>query len=114
MDTKNTKEVIKLVVDGVKLGAQVKKDGGKPSAEDVPLAFKVLQDLPAAISDISLVDDEVLDIDASEKADLVAYAMSELALEEGHAKEVVEAALDTLASAARLAAVIAKKPAASA
>lgn len=92
MDTAQTKEVIKLLADGVKLGLK----------RDIPGVVQIVEDLPAAIAGIDQVPAELSDLDPMEAADLVSFTMTELALEEGKAKEVVQASLSLLVAAAGL------------
>lgn len=101
MDTVQIKEVIKLASDGLKLGLQIGKDKAV-GVQDLPMVLQIVQDLPAAISGIDQVPAELSDLDPMEAADLVAFTMNELALDEGKAKAVVQASLSLLVAAAGL------------
>lgn len=95
--TKEIKEVISAAADGVNVGLQVKKDGGKINLiTDLPLVLALIQDLPAALADIEQVPAELADLDTAEAADLVNFTMSKLAIGEGKAKLVLGQALKVL------------------
>lgn len=98
MGTKEIKEVILVAADGVNVGLQVKKDGGKINlVNDLPLVLALVQDLPAALADMDQIPGELADLDAAEAADLVSFTMSKLAIAEGKAKLVLGQSLKVLA-----------------
>lgn len=101
MGIQEIKEVIKVVADGAKLGIQIGHDKAV-DMRDIPAVFKLVQDLPAAIGGISQVPAEISDMDEAESADLIAFTMSELSLEEGKAKIVVEKSLKVLVAVEQL------------
>jgi hypothetical protein len=95
MQTQNIKEMVSLIASGVKLGIKI-ADDKKVSIDDMPLLFILMQKIPAAVSDVNQIPAEFADLDPAEAVDLVAYTMSELALPEDKAKQIVQHSLKVL------------------
>lgn len=90
--TKNTKEVLALVLAGLRVGVAAMKDG-KLSFDDLIELKELIPVVGPAISDIGEVPSEIGDLSTEEAADCVAYVMAELAIDDAKAKAVVTAGL---------------------
>lgn len=97
LGTTELKELLTLVLDGVAVGVDAAKDG-KIDFADVPLVFRLIPDLGPAFSNVGQVPAELADLTQEEAADVVAFVMSKLALDDAKARAVIVAALKTLAS----------------
>lgn len=102
---KNLKEVIALLNSGVKLGIQIAKDG-HVSVTDVPLVFDLITKIAPALEDVSQVPAELLNMSDADMNDLVSYAITDLKLPDGKAKDIVQASLAVLTQIYHLAKLI--------
>lgn len=89
-------EHLKLIVDlglaGVEAGVGIAKEG-KIDAQVLADLVPVLMAAPPAIAAIGEVPAEISDLDESEAADLVAYVMGKLSIDDVKAKAVISASL---------------------
>lgn len=95
---KETKEVCDLVVDIAKVILEAKKNDGKFSIEDIGLLLKLIPSLSPAFADMNKIPAELKDLSAEEGIELISHVATRLGLEEGKAKNIVEASLKTLVS----------------
>ena len=99
------KDLVALLAQMVKSGVLVAKDG-KVDLTDLPAFFAIVQKVPAAFEGLSKVPVELSHLTEEQAAEVVAFAMTELALEEGKAKAVVEHSLKVAAAVGGLVAAI--------
>lgn len=106
MGNQDIKNLIQIIIDGIKIGIQVKADGGKISALDLPLLLKLIQDVPSAFQNISQIPAEFKAMNAAEAEDLVAFAMAALSIEKGKSELIIEQALKLIIDGVNLAIAI--------
>jgi len=89
---KETTEVCDLIVDMVKVGIEIGKDG-KVSVEDVTTLFRLIPVVGPAFDNLKAIPEELKDMDPSEAAELVAHVATRLALENEKAQVITEKSL---------------------
>lgn len=89
---KEIRDVLDLIVDGVKVGVEIGKDG-KFTADDVTTLFRLIPALGPAFDNIKGIPAELKDMDPSEAAELVAHVATRLSLENAKAQAIVEKSL---------------------
>lgn len=92
LGTKELKDVLALALAMVKVGRGALADG-KVGLEDLAGLLQVLPKVQGAIEGLTEVPAELKDLDGAEAAELAAFVMAELSVDDAKAKEVVEASL---------------------
>lgn len=105
---KETKEMLDLVLDGVSIGVDATKDG-KIALDDAALLLRLIPSLGPAIQDAGKIPAELAALQEADAAALVSHVMGKLAIEDAHAREVIDASLKAVAAVAVLVKVVAKK-----
>ena len=95
--TKELKELLDLVLTGVEIAVDASKDG-HVGVEDLGLLLKLAPVVQPAIDGIGEIPAELADLSAEEAADVVAYVMGKLAIDDAKARLVIEKALEVLIS----------------
>lgn len=89
---KETKELLDLILDAVDVAVSAQKDG-KISFDDAALLIKILPDFVPAFEGMGAVPAELASMSEADAAELCTHVMVKLALEDGKARKVVDAAL---------------------
>lgn len=89
---KETKEVLDLILTGVNIGVSVAADG-KISVEDGALLMQLFPVVGPALSDISLVPQELGELSAEESAELIAHVGGKLTIGDAHVAAVINKSL---------------------
>lgn len=89
---KETKELIDLILGAVAVSVDAQKDG-KLSFEDAALLVKLIPDFVPAFEGMGQVPSELASMSEADAAELSTHVMVKLAIEDGKARKVVDAAL---------------------
>jgi hypothetical protein len=95
MQLKEVKELITLLNSGIHLGVQVIQDG-KVGFNDMPYVLDFIEKLVPGVQGISQIPSELAQMTDQDAEDLIEFAVQDLNLPEGKAKEVVELSLKIL------------------
>jgi hypothetical protein len=109
-DLKATKEMLHLLLTGVKVGVQAAADK-KIDLNDAGLLFQLVPAIGPAVADAKDIPAELSDLSEDEGVELVAFVAAELAIPDAHARKVVEKALKAIVAVAVLVRTIGEKPA---
>ena len=95
MNIEETKDVVRL---GISLGNAVGKslEDGEITFSDALFFVAPATKIPAAISGINLVDDEILDMDEAEEAELNQMVQDEFNIPQEKSKRVIKAAVTAI------------------
>lgn len=104
---KETKEMLDLVLDTVSIGVDATKDG-KIALDDAALLLRLIPSLGPAIQDAGKIPAELAQMSEADAAALVAHVMERLAIQDEHARKVVDASLKAVAAVAHLVKTIAE------
>ncbi len=103
--TTQTKELIHLILTVVSVVKDASADG-KIDTSDMALIFKLIPAVGPGIGGIGQIPGEIGHLDPAEAADLVAFIVSELSIDDGKAKDVINASLKTLVAVVELIAAV--------
>jgi hypothetical protein len=98
---KNTKELVKLVVDAYKVYGLAKADG-KIDLKDLGLLLTLLPSIEPAFGDVSEIPAEMKDLDAAEASELASYVMAQLGSLPEHTTAIIDSSLGLLIAAYKL------------
>jgi hypothetical protein len=99
------KQVLDLALAGVSVGASAMKDGHL-GVEDLGYLMQLVPVVGPAVAGASKVPAELADLSEEEAAEVVAYVMAKLAIDNAKAVLVIEKALKTAVSVYELAKAI--------
>jgi len=89
---KNTKEIVDVALEGVRIGYAATADG-KVDLNDLALLLGLVPKVAPAIQDAKVSLLELQELDAADQVELVSHVMVNLAVDEPHARRLVEKSL---------------------
>lgn len=98
---KETKEMIDLLLEGVSIGVKASADG-KVSLDDAALLLGLIPKLGPAVSGAGDIPKEIGDLDATEAGQLVTHVMTNLAVTDAKARDLINDSLSVAYSAYKL------------
>lgn len=110
-NVKNTEEVIALGLGLAKVLRTAKQNDGRIDAGDLGLLVNLFPLLGPAVEDLSLVDDELKDLDSAEAKRLLQFVASHVAgvVEDEDKKKIIEKSIEAVAAISELVFLLVEK-----
>ena len=92
LGVKELKEVINLILGGIKVGKDIMADG-KVDFNDLALVMSLMPIIQPAFDGVATVPQELADLNEAEAQELIAHVMANLTVDDVKARKVVEASM---------------------